>query len=146
MDFTSLPLYSVFSHYAFVANGRHISINGSFVHIFQCCTRYLFASGHGLPVVGIIQILINKYQQRQLYKLVAMGKATLMDVPGEAEGWIKDTAWSPSAVFLLPFLLFVQVSNRACCIWLTPFFRVFSYIWHLHFLRTYSNTIRLTMT
>jgi hypothetical protein len=57
---------------------------------------------------GLVQILINRYQQGQLYKLVAMGKATIMDVPGEAEGWIKDTAWTPSAMFLLPFLVFVQ--------------------------------------
>lgn len=60
-------------------------------------------------VQGLVQILINRYQQGQLYKLVAMGKANMMDVAGEAEGWISDLGWTPSAMFLLPFLLFVQI-------------------------------------
>ena len=34
----------------------------------------------------------------------------MMDVAGEAEGWLTgDLGWTPSAMFLLPFLLFVQV-------------------------------------
>lgn len=58
---------------------------------------------------GLVQILINRYQQGQLYKLVAMGKANMMDVAGESEGWITgDLGWTPSAMFLLPFLVFVQ--------------------------------------
>eukprot|EP01132_Coremiostelium_polycephalum_P001959 gene1959-2404_t len=58
---------------------------------------------------GLVQILTNRYQQGQLYKLVAMGKANIMDVTGESEGWNNDPGWTPSALFLLPFLLFVQV-------------------------------------
>jgi len=74
----------------------------SFQTLFPVFLYFTFAQ-------GLVQILINRYQQGQLYKLVAMGKANMMDVAGEAEGWITgDLGWTPSAMFLLPFLLFVQ--------------------------------------
>eukprot|EP01113_Clastostelium_recurvatum_P036977 TRINITY_DN5361_c0_g1_i1.p1 TRINITY_DN5361_c0_g1~~TRINITY_DN5361_c0_g1_i1.p1 ORF type:complete len:365 (+),score=89.10 TRINITY_DN5361_c0_g1_i1:31-1095(+) len=74
----------------------------SYVHFFPQVLRFSFAQ-------GLVQVLINRYQQGQLYKLVAMGKATIMDVAGESEGWIDDPGWTPSAMFLLPFLLTVQL-------------------------------------
>jgi len=58
---------------------------------------------------GLVQGLTNRYQQGQLYKLVAMGKANIMDVAGESEGWIDYPGWTPSAMFLFPFLLAVQL-------------------------------------
>eukprot|EP01112_Ceratiomyxa_fruticulosa_P005673 TRINITY_DN1645_c0_g1_i1.p1 TRINITY_DN1645_c0_g1~~TRINITY_DN1645_c0_g1_i1.p1 ORF type:complete len:334 (-),score=45.65 TRINITY_DN1645_c0_g1_i1:89-1090(-) len=57
---------------------------------------------------GLVQTLINRYQQRQLYKLVAMGKANIMDVAGEATGFL-DPGWAPSFMVLFPFLLGVQL-------------------------------------
>lgn len=79
-------------------------------------------------VQGLVQILINRYQQGQLYKLVAMGKANMMDVAGEAEGWIADLGWTPSAMFLLPFLLFVQGFQ------LYISYELFSCVWAQHHL------------
>ncbi|EGG16102.1 transmembrane protein [Cavenderia fasciculata] len=55
---------------------------------------------------GIVQILTNRYQQGQLYRMVAIGKANIMDVT--SENMISDPGWTPSALFLLPFLLFVH--------------------------------------
>ncbi|GAM28319.1 hypothetical protein SAMD00019534_114950, partial [Acytostelium subglobosum LB1] len=57
---------------------------------------------------GLVQFLASRYQQGQLYKLTAMGKATIMDVSGENNKQIQGHGWAPSALFLLPFLLFVQ--------------------------------------
>lgn len=86
-----LPLFTYFSG----AQGK-----------YSLCHHYSLAN----TFTGLVQILINRYQRGQLYKLVAMGKANMMDVAGEAEGWINDLGWTPSAMFLLPFLLIVQVS------------------------------------
>ncbi|EFA81211.1 transmembrane protein [Heterostelium album PN500] len=71
----------------------------SFAHFLPQMT---YISG----VQGLVQILTNRYQQGQLYKLTAMGKATIMDVTGE--NMISDPGWTPNAFFLLPFLAFVQ--------------------------------------
>lgn len=92
---------------------HYLSITGSFTMLLWPSTSGTFRII--LPLFtyfsgaqGFVQILINRYQQGQLYKLVAMGKASMMDVAGEAEGWINDPGWTPSAMFLLPFLLVVQ--------------------------------------
>jgi len=92
---------------------HYLSITGSFTMLLWPSTSSTFKVI--LPLFtyfsgaqGLVQILINRYQQGQLYKLVAMGKASMMDVAGEAEGWINDPGWTPSAMFLLPFLLLVQ--------------------------------------
>lgn len=93
---------------------HYLSITGSFTMLLWPSTSGTFRT-IALPLFtyfsgaqGLVQILINRYQQGQLYKLVAMGKASMMDVAGEAEGWINDPGWTPSAMFLLPFLLLVQ--------------------------------------
>eukprot|EP01111_Echinosteliopsis_oligospora_P009867 TRINITY_DN2973_c0_g1_i2.p1 TRINITY_DN2973_c0_g1~~TRINITY_DN2973_c0_g1_i2.p1 ORF type:complete len:203 (+),score=38.58 TRINITY_DN2973_c0_g1_i2:656-1264(+) len=89
---------------------------------------FLFFSG----AQGLVQILINRYQQGQLYKLVAMGKANMMDVPGESEGWINDPGWTPSAAVLFPFLVSVQstqlyIAYRMMRIWIGhPEWQVFA--------------------
>jgi len=93
---------------------HYLSITGSFTMLLWPSSSSTFST-IALPLFtyfsgaqGLVQILINRYQQGQLYKLVAMGKASMMDVAGEAEGWINDPGWTPSAMFLLPFLLLVQ--------------------------------------
>jgi len=60
---------------------------------------------------GIVQLLQDWYQRGRLYSLVALGKANLLDVEGgeHAGGWVEH--WSPTLMFLLPFLIFLQVSQ-----------------------------------
>jgi len=56
-------------------------------------------------VQASVQLLANRYHQSQLYKQIAIGKASRMDVTGEA---VSPPNWTPSANLLLPFLLFFQ--------------------------------------
>jgi len=92
---------------------HYLSITGSFTMLLWPANSTTFRNirtvfTYFCGAQGLVQILINRYQQGQLYKLVAMGKASMMDVAGEAVGWINDPGWAPSAIFLLPFLLLVQ--------------------------------------
>jgi hypothetical protein len=60
---------------------------------------------------ALVQLLQNRYQQARLYKLVAMGKATRMDVTGGEHSGMWLEQWTPTLMFLLPFLLSLQVST-----------------------------------
>lgn len=57
---------------------------------------------------ALVQLLQNRYQQARLYKLVAMGKATRMDVTGGEHSGMWLEQWTPTLMFLLPFLLTLQ--------------------------------------
>jgi hypothetical protein len=57
---------------------------------------------------GVVQILQTRYQQGRLYKLVAMGKATRMDVTGGEHSGFGLEQFTPSLLFLFPFLLSLQ--------------------------------------
>jgi len=58
---------------------------------------------------GAVQVMQNFYQSSKLYNLIAMGKASNMDVTSEVGSSIFfDFGCSPGITFLLPFLLFVQ--------------------------------------
>ncbi len=56
---------------------------------------------------GAVQVMQNIYQSSKLYSLIAMGKASRMDVTSEV-GVFWHIGCSPGLTFLLPFLLFVQ--------------------------------------
>ena len=62
---------------------------------------------------GIVQYLQSTYQRSKLYKLIAIGKATRMDVTGELGSNINhlddSSHCSPGLSLLFPFLLFVQL-------------------------------------
>ena len=61
-------------------------------------------------VQSITQILINRYQIGRLYRLVALGKASRLDVTGESQPhWMSEPGWTPSALFLFPFLVVTQL-------------------------------------
>ncbi|GAM17337.1 hypothetical protein SAMD00019534_005120 [Acytostelium subglobosum LB1] len=90
---------------------HYMSIAGSLTNLLW--PPYSASFTHFLPQLtyisglqGLVQILSSKYQQGQLYKLTAMGKANIMDVTGE--NMISDPGWTPSALFLLPFLILVH--------------------------------------
>jgi hypothetical protein len=53
--------------------------------------------------------MLNIYQSSKLYNLIALGKAGRMDVTSEVSS-VFDFGCSPGLTFLLPFLLFVQVT------------------------------------
>ena len=58
---------------------------------------------------GLVQALQNRYQTNRLYKMIAMGKASPMDVTGEGVPEL----WSPNVLLLFPFLLFIQVIGHS---------------------------------
>jgi hypothetical protein len=59
-------------------------------------------------IQAITQILVTRYQSGRLYRLVAMGKASRLDVTGESNTEWVGAGWTPSAALLLPFLLVAQ--------------------------------------
>jgi hypothetical protein len=59
-------------------------------------------------IQAITQILVTRYQSGRLYRLVAMGKASRLDVTGESNTEWVGAGWTPSAAVLLPFLLVAQ--------------------------------------
>lgn len=103
---STIKIWWILHHYLSITAALTMLLWPPSSYVFQnLFYTFIFFSG----AQGLVQILINRYQQGQLYKLVAMGKANMMDVAGEAEGWLgSDLGWTPSAMFLLPFLLFVQ--------------------------------------
>lgn len=56
-------------------------------------------------------MLQTRYQTAKLYKMIAMGKASRMDVTVDTSSEITESSCSPGLYFLLPFLLFMQVSS-----------------------------------
>ncbi|KAF2071748.1 hypothetical protein CYY_006933 [Polysphondylium violaceum] len=126
---TSWQIWLLYYYVTLALRENILLVNGSAIKPWWIIHHYLSIAGsltnllwpfspafsHFLPQVtyfsgaqGLVQILTNRYQQGRLYKLVAMGKANIIDVTGESEGWNDDPGWTPSALFLLPFLLFVQ--------------------------------------
>jgi hypothetical protein len=59
-------------------------------------------------IQAVTQILVTRYQSGRLYRLVAMGKASRLDVTGESNTEWVGAGWTPSAAVLLPFLLVAQ--------------------------------------
>ncbi|KAM9969860.1 hypothetical protein ACTFIR_001697 [Dictyostelium discoideum] len=126
---TSWQIWLLYYYITLALRENILLVNGSSIKPWWIMHHYLSIAGsltnllfplsesfsYFLPQVtyfsgcqGLVQILTNRYQQGRLYKLVAMGKANIIDVTGESEGWGNDPGWTPSALFLFPFLLFVQ--------------------------------------
>eukprot|EP01133_Synstelium_polycarpum_P008696 gene8696-10216_t len=105
---------------------HYLSIAGSLTNLLwpfsESFSYFLPQMTYFSGAQGFVQILTNRYQQGQLYKLTAMGKANIMDVTGE--NMISDPGWTPSAIFLLPFLLFVQAFQL---------YNGVTFIYHAHF-------------
>ncbi|KYQ88186.1 transmembrane protein [Tieghemostelium lacteum] len=121
---TSWQIWLLYYYVTLALRENILLVNGSkirnwwimhhYISIVGSLTNLLWPTGgsfsYFLPQItyfsgcqGIVQMLSSRYQQGQLYKQVAMGKASVIDVTGESDGW------TPSALFLLPFLLFVQL-------------------------------------
>lgn len=62
-------------------------------------------------IKALVQMLQTRYQTAKLYKMIAMGKASRMDVTVDTSSEITESSCSPGLYFLLPFLLFMQVSS-----------------------------------
>lgn len=58
-----------------------------------------------------VQTLQSQYQLARLYKMVALGKASPMDVTGEAS---PVHSWAPNVVVLYPFVTAVQLAQLYC--------------------------------
>eukprot|EP00727_Mastigamoeba_balamuthi_P010624 m51a1_g6184 putative protein tyrosine kinase (1121) ;mRNA; f:40599-46272 len=64
---------------------------------------------------ALVQFLLNAYQRQRLYNLVALGKASPMDVTGEASVPTSSTRCQMHIMVLYPFVLFVQGFQLYCC-------------------------------
>eukprot|EP01130_Rhizamoeba_saxonica_P013894 TRINITY_DN5985_c0_g1_i1.p1 TRINITY_DN5985_c0_g1~~TRINITY_DN5985_c0_g1_i1.p1 ORF type:complete len:207 (-),score=15.14 TRINITY_DN5985_c0_g1_i1:38-658(-) len=61
---------------------------------------------------GIVQVLQNRYQQGRLYRMVALGQASSMDVTGGEHAGVgleDESKWTPTFMFLFPILLVFQI-------------------------------------